>query len=223
MEYEDEYIMDEEEDEEASEDIEENDFDHEYTDEYSSNYKKEVDVQEIIGTGAAETTIETRIPLIPPAIEIAQSLIKKKVIFDVLTAAKNKVFVKGRVIKDIPYKSKAQALQPGSQKISRLIFGSVKHVTAEIPFELCIDAKGSVKGGRVVILKSKVDSAEILNPLGTVPHDCISFGKPSVLKFNNCNKRLFRSITEKECIFVKVKVVKQSTIVTLPHKQNEEY
>lgn len=223
MEYEDEYIMDEEEDEEASEDIEENDFDYEYTDEYNNNYKKEVDIQEIIGTGAAETTIETRIPLIPPAIEISESLIKKEVIFDVLISAKNKVFVKGRLIKDIPYKTKVEALRPGSQKISKLTFGSAKHVTAEIPFTLCIDVKGSVKGGRVVILKSNVDSEEISKPLGTVPHDCISVGKTSVLKPNSCNKRLFRSFTEKECIFVKVKVIKQSAIMTLPHKQNEEY
>lgn len=211
----DEYIEDESDGEDKYEDA------HGYTDEYCKKHVKKIEVDEVVGIGSSETITEVCIPLCPPAFEVMENLIDKKIVFDALVAGKNKVFVNGRVIKDIPYKTRCETKLSGCDKISKLTFGSLKHVTAEIPFALCIDVPGAEKGLKVVVLKYEVNSVELPSHRGCVPHGCVSMCEPDFLKFDTCNVKLFRSITEKDCIFVKVKVVKP-TIITLPPKHYDE-
>lgn len=193
----------------------------EYDEECSMKHKKMIEVEEVIGVGHGETVTEVCIPLCPPAFEVLDKLIEKKVVFDAIVAGKDKVFVNGRIIKDIPYKTKCESVPSGCENISKLTFGNVRHVTAEIPFVLCINVPGSVKGAKAVVLKYDVDSIEIQNHLGCIPNSCIAKCEPFALKHDTCQKRLFKSITEKDCIFVKVKVVKP-VIIKVPYKYEEK-
>jgi hypothetical protein len=192
-----------------------------YEEDHKEKPKKMVEVDEVLGIGDEETVVEVCIPLCPPAFEIEEKLITKRLVFDALIAGKDKVFVNGRLIKDVPYKTREEVKHPGCERISKLTFGNVKHATAEIPFALCIKVPGSEKGAKVVVLKSEVSSVEIPNILGCTPHSCVGRCEPPFLREDTCERRLIRSITEKDCIFVKVKVVKP-TIITLPHKPYEE-
>jgi hypothetical protein len=182
----------------------------------SRKYKKMIEVEEVVGMGSEETIVEVCIPLNPPAFEIMEDLITKDVIFDALIASEGKVFVNGRIIKDIPYKTRVKVCVPGCENISKLTFGNVKHVTAEIPFALCIDVPGAKKGLKVVVLDFNVNSVEIPNHTNCLPNKCIAVCEPPFKKMDPCMRRLFCSLTEKDCISVKVKVVKDS-IITVPH------
>lgn len=156
-------------------------------------HKKRIEVEEVLGIGCAETNVEVCIPLCPPAFEVLDDLIRKKIVFDALVASNGKVFVNGRVIKNVPFKTKAKTLATSCRTISKITFGDIRHVTVEIPFSLCIDVPESFKGAKVVVLESDVDSVEIPN-------------------FISDRCRIIKSITEKDCIFVKVKVVKDNII-----------
>jgi hypothetical protein len=194
---------------------------YEEVDEEQKKPTKKIEVDEVVGFGQNETFAEVCIPLCPPAFEVMEELISKKIVFDALVASKDKVFINGRIIKDIPYKTRMETRTPGCKSISKLTFGSVKHVTAEIPFAMCIDVPGSQKGLKVKVLEANVESVEIPGHLGCVPNGCVTKCEPSFIKNDPCMRRLIHSITEKDCIFVKVKVVKP-TIITLPHKHYEE-
>jgi hypothetical protein len=196
-----------------------------YKDEYMEDYKykpKMVEVDRVLGIGQAETFTEVCIPLCPPAFEVMEDLIGRKIVFDALVAGKDKVFVNGRLIKDIPYKTKNVVKYPGCNKISKLTLGDVKHATAEIGFALCIDVPGSVKGAKVVVLKSDVNSVEIPNHRRCLPDKCVAQCEPAFIKKDECITRPILSITEKDCIFIKVKAVKPE-IITLPHKTCDKY
>lgn len=192
-----------------------------YDEEYKEKPKKMVEVDEVLGIGDEETVVEVCIPLCPPAFEVEDNLIGRKLVFDALIAGKDKVFVNGRLIKNVPYKTRCEVKHPGCERISKLTLGNMKHSTAEIPFAMCIKVPGSEKGAKVVVLKHEVSSVEIPNHLGCAPNRCVGRCEPAFLREDTCERRLIRSITEKDCIFVKVKVVKP-TIITLPHKPYEE-
>lgn len=183
--------------------------------------KKLIEVEEVLGFGHGEITTEVCIPLYPPAFEVLENLIEKTVIFDAVIAAKDRVFINGRLIKNIPYKTKNETIYPGCRNISKLTFGALRHATAEIPFALCIKVPGCIKGAKAVILDYDVDSVEISNHLGCVPKSCVGRCEPALLKYDTCISRPFKSITEKDCISVKVKVVKP-VILHAPHKHYEE-
>lgn len=204
-----------------------NEYKDDYEDDLDYGYEEKhcdklIEVDKVLGFGSDETFVEACIPLCPPAFEVIEDLIEKKIVFDALVAGKDKVFVNGRLIKNIPYKTKCEVKHPCYDKISKLVLGNIKHATAEIPFALCIKVPGSEKGGKVVVLKSKVNSIEILNHYGCVPNSCVAKCEPFFIKEDTCLDKPIRSITEKDCIFVKVKVVKPS-IIKLPHKQHDKY
>lgn len=178
---------------------------------------KMIEVEEVLGIGSSETVVEVCIPLCPPAFEILHELISKNVEFDALVASKGKVFINGRIVKDIPYKTRVKTCLPGCERISKLTFGNIKHVTAEVPFALCIDVPESFKGAKVVVLETDVNSVEIPNFVNCLPNRCEPKCEPLALRLDNCHRKLICSITEKDCIFVKVKVVKDS-IMTIPCK-----
>lgn len=185
-------------------------------------HKRMVEVEEVLGIGSAETIAEICVNLCPPAFEVLDNLVEKKVIFDALVAGKGKVFVNGRVIKDIPYKTRTEVRYPSCTRISKATYGNIRHVTVEVPFALCIDIPESEKGAKVVVLESEVNSVEIPSHLSCAPNSCVSMCENPITRFDPCTRRLFHSITEKDCIFVKVKVVKP-TIITLPRKSHEKY
>jgi hypothetical protein len=162
--------------------------------EYTSElHRKRIEVDEVLGVGREETNFEVCIPLIPPAFEILEDLIKKTVEFDTLVASQNKVFINARLIKNIPFKTKVKTVAPICKKISKITFGDIRHVTVEIPFTMCINVPGSIRGAKVVVLNTSIDSVEIPN-------------------FISERCKIIKSITEKVCIKVKVKVVKDRTI-----------
>lgn len=202
--------------------IDEEEVDPEYTDEYYSHCTRKIEVEEVVGFGHSETTAEVCIPLNPFAFEVMENAIEKRLVFDAVIAGKNKVFINARLIKNIPYKTRAAVVSPGCRNISRLTFGDVRHATAEIPVALCIDVPGAKKGDKVVVLKSEIESVEILNHLGCAPESCVGICEPAILKFDDCQRRLIRSITEKDCISVKVKVVKP-VIISIPEMSGKEY
>lgn len=142
----------------------------------------------VLGVGEGTANFEVRIPIVPFAFEVLKNQIEKTIVFDALIAVDGKVFINARLIKNIPFKTCQRAVAPRCSNISRITIGDIRHVTVEIPFSLCINIRNSVRGARVVVLESKVDSVEILNP-----------ARPG--------GRLIASITEKDCVFVRVKVV----------------
>lgn len=174
-----------------------------------------IEVEEVLGTGTAETTTEICIPLCPPAFEVLDELVTKRIEFDAVVASKGKVFINGRVIKDIPYKTRVRRCVPGCNSISKLTYGNIRHVTAEVPFALCIDIPAAYKGSKAVVLNYDVESIEIPNHTNCLPGKCISRCEPAYKREDPCMRKLICSITEKDCISVTVKVVKD-VIMTVP-------
>lgn len=192
-----------------------------YDEEDYKHKKRMIEVEEVLGTGSAETTVEVCIPLCPPAFEILDNLVTKVVEFDAIVATKGKVFINGRVIKDIPYKTKERSCYPSCNRIEKITYGNIKHATAEIPFALCIDVPQAFKGAKVVVLNYDVTSVEIPYHTPCAPKACVSKCEPLPMKLDTCQRKLFRSITEKDCISVTVKVVKES-IMNVPN-MDEKY
>lgn len=174
-----------------------------------------IEVEEVLGIGSAETFTEICVNLCPPAFEVMDELVTKKVFFDALVASKGKVFVNGRIIKDIPYKTKERTCRPSCNKVERAVYGNIRHVTVEVPFALCIDIPEAVKGAKVVVLDFEVNSVEIPFNTRCVPEACVSKCESPIKRMDPCQRRLICSITEKDCISVKVKVVRD-TMITVP-------
>ncbi|MDI6619254.1 MAG: hypothetical protein QME45_11380 [Clostridiales bacterium] len=195
-----EYISDDREDLDPCEECEDDGF--------SAKKKRTIEVEEVLGTGSAETIVEICIPLCPPAFEIMEDIITKKIVFDVLVASKGKVFVNGRILKDIPYKTKERSCNPSCNMVSKLTFGNIRHATAEIPFALCINVPKAVKGAKVVVLDSEVNSVEIPSHLGCIRNDCVAKCENPAFRYDPCQRKLIKALQEKDCITVKVKVVK---------------
>jgi len=161
-----------------------------------SNRRRTIEVPEVLGVGEGETLVEVCIPVIPPGFAILFNLIEKRLVFDALVAARDKVFVNGRLIKKIPFEVCDRSVTPVVGNVSRITLSNIRSITIEAPFALCIKVKGSQKGAQVVVLDYKIDSVELPN-LRCPNLPCI------------------RSITEKDCISVKVKVV-EDVMITVP-------
>lgn len=174
-----------------------------------------IEVEEVLGTGTSETISEICVNLCPPAFEILDMLVTKKVEFDALVASKGKVFINGRVIKDIPYKTRVKTCRPSCTRIEKAVYGNIRHVTVEVPFALCIDIPEAFKGAKVVVLNYDVTSVEIPYNTNCAPGACVSKCENPVLRMDPCQRRLICSITEKDCISVTVKVVRD-VIITVP-------
>lgn len=174
-----------------------------------------IEVEEVLGTGTAETISEICINLCPPAFEVLDQLVTKRMEFDALVASKGKVFINGRVIKDIPYKTRVKICRPSCQRVERATYGNIRHVTVEVPFALCIDVPESYKGAKVVVLSYDVNSVEIPYNTSCVPNACVSRCENPVFRADPCQRRLICSITEKDCISVTVKVVRD-VMITVP-------
>lgn len=157
---------------------------------------RRIEVPEVLGEGTGNTVIELCIPIIPPGFTILFNLIERNVVFDALVAANGKVFVNGRLIKKIPFETCDQSVTPLTGNVTRITLSNIRSITVEAPFTLCIPVKGSVRGARVVVLQTDIDSVELPN-LRCPELQCI------------------RSVTEKDCITVRVKV-EQDTIITVP-------
>lgn len=150
-----------------------------------------IEVDKVLGTGSGNTIVEVCIPLCPPAVEVISCLATENIFFDVMIARKGKVFINGRLLKNIPYKTSFKPVCcPGG------LTGSSKCAIAEVPFVICIDVPGAVEGAKVVVLDYDVNSINLPNC------DC------------GCK---IKSITEKDCISVKVKAIKPVTI-PIPHE-----
>lgn len=155
-----------------------------------------IEVPEVLGINEGSTFIELCIPIIPPGFTILFNSIERHVVFDALVAAENKVFINGRLIKKIPFETCDRSVTPASGNIARITLSNVRAITVEAIFSLCIPVKGSVRGARVVVLNTKIDSVDLPN-LRCPEQECI------------------RSVTEKDCITVKVKV-ERDTMITVP-------
>jgi hypothetical protein len=177
--------------------------------------RRMIEVEEVLGTGSAETTVEVCIPLNPPAFEVMEELVTRKLEFDALVATKGKVFINARLIKDIPYKTRVRKCVPGCPKIESITYGNIRHATVEIPVALCIDIPEACKGHKVVVLDYEINSVDIPFNTNCIPGKCISACENPVKRMDPCMRRLFCSITEKDCISVTVKVVKD-VIIEVP-------
>lgn len=173
-----------------------------YPDGYEKDHKRLIEVERIIDLGWAETTLEVCVPLCPPAFEVFENLIGRKIEIDIAIASHGKIFINGRIIKNIPYKTKCESVYPPCRNISRLTYGNVKHATFEAPFALCINAPNARKGDKVVILEKKVTSVEIPSPARCGV--CV----PEIYRRDVCMRRPIMSVTEKDCIFIKAKAVR---------------
>lgn len=158
--------------------------------------QRTIEVPEVLGVGEGNTLVEVCIPIIPAGFTILFSLIERSVVFDALVAANGKVFINGRLIKKIPFETCDRSVTPTTGQISRITLSNVRSVTIEVPFALCISLPQSVRGARVVVLNTNIDSVELPN-LRCPELACI------------------RSITEKDCITVRVKV-ERDTIMNVP-------
>lgn len=156
---------------------------------------KNIEVPEVLGINTGNVFVEVCIPILPPGFAVLYDLIEKRLVFDALVASNGRVFINGRLIKKIPFETCDSSVVPTSGNISRITLSNVRAVTVEVPFGLCIPLKESVKGARVVVLDYDIDSVEIPN-LRCPQLPCV------------------RTITEKDCITIKVKV-EQDTIITV--------
>jgi len=178
-----------------------NDDKDEYSDEDFGHMSKKFEVDRVRGIGWGKANLEVRIPIVPAGFEILEDLIDRKVVVDKAIAKKGQVFLNGFILKNIPFKTSKRSFKCPTNEISELHFGDIKHVTVKIPFNMCIDVKGAFSGADVKVLEKKVESVEIAH--------CV--------KCKHCKKRHIRWITEKDCVFVKVKVTKDE-IVEIPKK-----
>lgn len=156
---------------------------------------RRIEVPEVLGEGEGNTVIELCIPIIPPGFTILFNSIERNVIFDALVASNGKVFVNGRLIKKIPFETCDQSVTPVTGNITRITLSNVRAITVEAPFTLCIPVRGAARGTRAVVLNTTIDSVELPN-LRCPELQCI------------------RSVTEKDCITVRVKV-ERDTIITV--------
>ncbi|MDI6618718.1 MAG: hypothetical protein QME45_08570 [Clostridiales bacterium] len=155
-----------------------------------------IEVPEVLGINEGSTMIELCIPIIPPGFTILFNSIERRIVFDALVASNGKVFINGRLIKKIPFETCDRSVTPLSGNISRITLSNVRAITVEAPFALCVKVKGAVKGARVVVLNTSVDSVELPN-LRCPQLSCI------------------RSVVEKDCISVRVKV-ERDTMINVP-------
>jgi hypothetical protein len=149
-----------------------------------------------LGIHEGNAFVEVCIPILPPGLTILFNSIERNVVFDALVATNGKVFINGRLIKKIPFEVCDQTVTPATGNITRLTLSNVRSITVEVPFALCINFPEAVRGGRVVVLQTNVDSVELPNLLCP-------------------NQPCIRSITEKDCITVRVKV-ERDTIIRVP-------
>lgn len=155
-----------------------------------------IEVPEVLGIGEGNTLVEVCIPVIPPGFTILFDSIERNLVFDALVAANGKVFVNGRLIKKIPFETCDQSVTPTTGNITRIVLSNVRAITIETPFALCINLPQAVRGTRVVVLQTHIDSVELPNLLCP-------------------NQPCIRSITEKDCINVRVKV-ERDTMIRVP-------
>lgn len=162
-------------------------------DEYGCKKKKKrlYEVDKVLGMGSGNTIVEVCIPLCPPAVEVFTCLAAENVIFDVLIAKKEKVFINGRLFKNIPYRTRCGEWELPHGCCSGSVLGGTKCAVAEVPFVICADVPGAKEGNKVVVLDYDVNAVNIPN--------C------------GCGC-LIKSITEKDCISVRVKVVKPELV-----------
>jgi len=158
--------------------------------------RRKIEVPEVLGIDSGEVFVEVCIPIVPTGIQILFEFIRKQVIFDALVAAKDKVFVNGRLIKTIPFVAADRAITPQIGNITALALGNIRVVVVEVPFSMCIKVKGARQGARVVVLNTEIEEVDIPN-------------------LRCPNQAGIRSVTEKTCIKVTVKA-EEDTIITVP-------
>lgn len=158
--------------------------------------ERTIEVPEVLGIGEGNTMVEVCIPVIPPGFTILFDAIERNVVYDALVAANGKVFINGRLIKKIPFETCDQSATPTTGNITRIVLSNVRAVTVEVPFALCINLPQAIRGARVVVLQTNIDSVELPNLLCP-------------------NQPCIRSITEKDCVNVRVKV-ERDTIIRVP-------
>ncbi|KPU46254.1 hypothetical protein OXPF_01730 [Oxobacter pfennigii] len=162
----------------------------------AGNGVRTIEVPEVLGIGDGRAFVEVCIPVVPPGFSILFDLIERRLVFDALVAARGKVFINGRLIKKIPFEVCDRSVIPTSGNISRITLSNLRAITVEVPFAMCIDLPESIRGARVVVLNTNVDSVELPN-LRCPELACI------------------RSIVEKDCIDVQVKV-ERDVIINVP-------
>lgn len=158
--------------------------------------ERTIEVPEVLGIGQGNTFVEVCIPVIPPGFTILFNSIERNVVFDALVATNGKVFINGRLIKKIPFETCDRSVTPTGGNITRIVLSNVRSITVEVPFAMCINLPQSRRGARVVVLNTDIDSVELPNLLCP-------------------NQPCIRSITEKDCITVRVKV-ERDTIIRVP-------
>ena len=155
-----------------------------------------IEVDEVLGIAEGNTLVEICIPIIPAGIDILENMIEKRIIFDALVASNGKVFINGRLIKKIFFVTPERQVTPTTGNVARIVLGNVRSVIVEVIFAICISIKEAVVGTRVVVLETKIDQVNLPNL--------------------RCPEQpLIRSLVEKDCINVRVKVVRD-TIISVP-------
>lgn len=153
-----------------------------------------VSVPQVIGIGECETLVVTTIHFPEPVFRIHDII--KKVTIDNCTVVTNKVILDGTLEKNISFKTMKKDHCDDHGK--RQVCGDLRHCTAFIPFECCIQVCGARPGDRCQIEFAGVEG-EVDEP---IHHDCDGN---------------FKKLLEKTCIRVIVKVLRDTQITITPN------
>lgn len=104
-------------------------------------------------TGQVLEDVEVKFP--EPAVELGK--IDKRIEVERCEVIPGKVIVTGRVIKNIPFKTKGTSQSaPGDGRRVRIVCGDIRHCTAFIPFRLLIEIPEAMEGDRCEVIEACV-------------------------------------------------------------------
>jgi len=168
--------------------------------------KKCVKVPEVIGKNYCQILLENEIPFAPgcPAMEIKD--IMKEVKELILSVCTDKVLINGKLHKNINYKTLESTgkYKCGCEDLD-LSYGSVKHVSVDIPFSGLIDIPGARPGDTVEVEFAGVE-------------DCCEIDMLKDPYFTKgCKIPVFKKLKEKVIVKIEVKVLRHVQI-TVDHQ-----
>lgn len=109
----------------------------------------------LIGEGTGQVLEDVEVTFPEKAVEIKEP--EKRVEIERCEVIPDKVIVIGRVIKNIPFKTKkSESFLPADGRRIRIICGDIRHCTLFIPFKLFIEIPGAQPGDECEVVKAKV-------------------------------------------------------------------
>lgn len=146
----------------------------------------------LVGEDSGQTLEDIEVMFPEPAVEIEEP--EKRVVIERCEAIPGKVIVVGRVIKNIPFKTRrTEERLPGDGRRVRVVCGDLRHCTLFIPFKLFIEIPGTQEGD-----------------ICTVTEACV-LGEIDTL-FDDNGDGLFDRLVETIDIHVRVRVTRDAVV-----------